>query len=80
MRKRKPRPGQMVMCRGARCREICRFAQRWCENCWARLPEARRQAIRDCVEFLAEHPGDTVATTCLAAAVRDADRALREVA
>lgn len=79
-KRRKPRPRQMVMCRGARCREICTFAQRWCGNCWARLPEVRRGAIERCVAYLGEHPQDAAASMCLAAAVRDADRELERLA
>ncbi len=66
------------MCRGAGCREICTFAQRWCGNCWSRLPEDRRAPIVRCVVFLERHPEDPAAMSCLAAAVRDADRELAE--
>lgn len=68
----------MVMCRGARCREICQYARRWCAACWAALSDIRRGNIERCVAFLAEHPGDRAASTCLRAAISDADRDLAQ--
>jgi len=76
MRRRRPRPRQKVMCRGARCREICGYSSRWCSNCWGMLPEKRRRPIESCIAYLAKHPADAEALQCLAAAVRDADREL----